>query len=193
MKIPRDVRNSQENDWGYLFNSYSTKNSDLYISVSGQNSVQITVSSNITLNRDDLNVTCSGAGNYDSITLYAIKKNVPGFATLQTVVKKQYSVSSQSVFTTWGTFDNTLQNRAGLTGVDPPSAQATMTLTIPRDQVICPDDAGGYVCTYSSTPTAGSTGITTDSESDQQFVSISSKNYHLLTPNQKGTSFNYYF
>ena len=152
------------------------QNFHLYITVSGQNSVQISVSTTILLNQDDLTVTCSATGNYDSITLYEIQKNVSGSASLQNVVKKQYSISGASLTTTWGTFDTTLQNRASLSGVDPPSASATMTMTIPRDQVNCPGDAGGYVCIYSSTPPAGSTGITTDSTSDQQFVSFSSKN-----------------
>ena len=147
--------------------------------MSGQNSVQISVSTTIQLNRDDLTITCSAIGNYDSITLYTIHKNVSGSATLQKVVTKQYSISSQFITTIWDTFDSSLQNRAILTGVDPPSASATMTMTIPRDQVRCPD-AGGYVCTYSSTPPAGSTGITTNSISDQQFVSISSKKCYQL-------------
>ena len=150
--------------------------------MSGQNSVQISVSTTIQLNRDDLTITCSAIGNYDSITLYEIQKNVSVSGTLQKVVKKQYSISSQSLATVWySTFpDDTLQNRASLSGIDPPSASATMTMTIPRDQVICPDDAGGYICIYSSTPPAGSTGITTDSTSDQKFVSISSKEYDQL-------------
>ena len=166
-----------------MFINTTPKFSSLH-SVSGQNSVQISVSTTIQLNQDDLTVTCSATGYYDSITLYEIQKNVSGSATLQKVVKKQYSISSQSVTTTWGTFDNTIQNRASLSGVEPPSGQATMTMTIPRNQVSCPGDAGGYVCIYSSTPQAGSTGITTDSTSDQQFVSISSKKYHKYTQKQ---------
>ncbi|KAK3083054.1 hypothetical protein FSP39_012700 [Pinctada imbricata] len=137
---------------------------------SAQNQLNILVTSPVRQGQDDLRITCSASGTiFTSITSYSIFRN-DSSPTLKALVTRTYDVITQTIATAWPNDNQNVQGRAVLTGNSLPFPNATFIMTIPRDDISCPGDAGGYKCQFSATVTPGSQAP--DPTSNQEFVEI---------------------
>ncbi|XP_061189147.1 uncharacterized protein LOC133197236 isoform X2 [Saccostrea echinata] len=112
----------------------------------------------VNLRQDDLVVTCSTVNPSQLDTVYTIQlqKNNTNTYSMKDVVSVRSSGGQNT--TTWQ--DTELRNRASVTGTVSTPATAQLKLTIPKDQVLCPQDFTGYMCIMSGFTTALVTQVT---------------------------------
>ncbi|XP_061185061.1 uncharacterized protein LOC133193102 [Saccostrea echinata] len=119
-----------------------------YLNITLAQNLQIQVQPlSVTLGQNDLVVTCStiNPSQINTVFTMQIQKNNTNTYSMKDVVSVRSSSGQDT--TTWQ--DTDLQNRATVTATVSSPAIAQLKLTIPKDQVLCPQDFTGYMCTMS--------------------------------------------